>query len=285
MTELKQNHHFIPRFWLRGFRSGTGQLFGRRDGIARPVAVGNVMQSDWLYTVYDNDWIASDEIENQLSVLEKKHAAVLRRFVVPAAQVSDADRKELCAALALQACRHPDVMRRGFRLSKELGVTFMTAPWLSKEDFAQKLVTYGVGASEAENIHGQLVSAPIEQLAGAVLALLDLPPWDPELPEQEALKAHPIIQTQLEALSMLVLDAPLGSTFVIGDTPIPQDRLGAGFSVPLSKSVAVRLFPASTPKITRCAASASEVDAINREQWDRALHTIVGSSLAQLQAF
>lgn len=243
------------------------------------------MQSDWLYTVYDDDWIASDQIEDQLSTLESKHAAVFRRFVVPAAQVKDADRKELCSALALQACRHPDVMRRGYRLTKELGIAFMTAPQLSKEVFAQTLAPYGVVASEAESIHGQLTSVSLEQLAEAVRALLDLPPWDPQLPEQEALKAQPMVQTQLEALSMVVLDAPAGNSFVIGDTPIPQDRLGAGFSVPLSNSVAVQLLPASAPQVTRRNASNSEVDAVNQEQWDRSLHTIVGSNQAQLQAF
>jgi hypothetical protein len=71
---------------------------------------------------------------------------------------------------------------------------------------------------------------------------------------------------------------------VLGDTPIPQSDLCRGFSVPLSRSLAVLAVPASTPQavLARCAASAAEVAAINRTQNENALEVVVGPSAALL---
>jgi hypothetical protein len=59
---------------------------------------------------------------------------------------------------------------------------------------------------------------------------------------------------------------------------MPQDRLGHGFTVPLSQTVAVMEQPAATAQtaITRRVATAGEIAAINQTQWDNALHIVIG---------
>jgi hypothetical protein len=77
MTFEKQNHHFVPRFWLRQFTGPNGQLFGRtRKGI-REVSPRFTMQDNWLYTIFDGHWNPSDSLENAISVDVGKNGDIL----------------------------------------------------------------------------------------------------------------------------------------------------------------------------------------------------------------
>lgn len=70
-----------------------------------------------------------------------------------------------------------------------------------------------------------------------------------------------------------LLDASPTAAHVLGDTPIPQSDLRRGFSVPLSRSLAVLAVPTSTPQVVLdgCAVSAAEGALINRTQNENAL--------------
>ncbi|GGC83469.1 hypothetical protein GCM10011396_33600 [Undibacterium terreum] len=148
------------------------------------------------------------------------------------------------------------------------------------------MADFGVAATEALAAYNILIASPPEQLARELDELNALSPQDPQLPEQEALRAQPVVCAQLQKMEFTLLDAPPGAEFVLGDTPIPQQDLSHGFSVPLSKSVAVLAEPATAPQATiaRRSATTAEVDAINRTQWDNSRRVVVGSSKPILAA-
>ena len=79
----KQNHHYVPQFWQRGFRDSTGQLYARTGGNVRIVSPKTIMQVDWLYTIFDGQWRPSDALEDALSVIEGQDAQLLQRLNAP----------------------------------------------------------------------------------------------------------------------------------------------------------------------------------------------------------
>lgn len=242
------------------------------------------MQENWLYTIFDIHWNPSDSLEDSLSVDEATAAALFRRIKTHGSATTTADRDELCSVLALQACRHPDIMHLGHRRAKELGVAIASANSLTSSAFTNLMATFCISPSDALAIYSLMVAKLPEQLAQELDELNKLSPQDPRLPEQDALRATPIICAQLQEMEFTLLDAPLGKEFVLGDTPLPQDHLSHQFSVPISKLVAVFARPATTPQaiMTRQTATQAEVDAVNKTQWDNSLHIVVGSSKAVL---
>lgn len=284
MPDLKKNHHYVPQFWQRGFRNSAGSLYGRINGVTTVISPKRIMQDDYLYTVYDSHWTAADTLEDALALTEGTVAALFQRLLVPTYSASPIDRSNLCDALALQACRHPDVMRRGHRLSKGLGLVLAGVHELSEQEFLAKLVSMDVTEDDAREMRKKLLARTKEQLTGELGELNQLSPWDPQLPEQDALKALPLISGQLELMDIILLDAPVGCSFILSDTPMPQSNLNLGFSVPLSKSVAVRLIPTDVAhtQMTRRPATAAEVDDVNLEQRNRSLSVVIGPDAAQL---
>ena len=245
------------------------------------------MQDDWLYTVFDDQWNPSDSLENGLSVDEATAAALFRRIGRKGSATAMADRDELCSTLALQACRHLDVMHLGHRRAKELGALLAIANSLTPSDFTNQMATFGISPSDALVTYNIMIVKPPEQLAQELNELSGLSPQDPRLPEQEALYAKPLICAQLQKMEFTLLDVPPGREFVLGDTPIPQENLTVrDFSVPISKSVAVFARPAAAPQtmMARRTATEAEVDAINKIQWDNSLHIVVGPTKAVLAA-
>lgn len=286
MTFEKQNHHYVPQFWQRGFCAKNGQLFGRMGTTIKQVSSRKTMRGDWLYTVFDNEWNPSDSVEDALSALEGLAAALFRRVGIQGSATTIADRDELCSTLALQSCRHPDIMALGHRRGKELGALFAGVHGRTLSDFTTEVANFGVSASEALEAYNIIITISPEQLAQELNELNELSPQDFRLPEQEALRAKPVICSQLQKMEFTLLDTPPGREFVLGDTPIPQQNLSHGFSVPTSRSVAVFAKPATTPqaRMARRTATKAEVDAINKTQWENSLYVVVGSSKAALAA-
>lgn len=285
MTFKKHNHHYVPQFWQRGFSDPNGKLFGRTGTTIKQVSSKKTMQGDWLYTVFDNQWNPSDSLENALSVLEASAAALFRRIGAQGSATMAADRDALCSTLALQACRHPDIMGQGHRRGKSFGELLASAHGLTLSDFTKEMANYGVSPSDALQLYNIMIAKTPEQLAQELNELHRLSPQDPQLPEQDALRALPIICAQLQKMELTLLDAPPDKEFVLGDTPIPGQNLSDGFSVPISSSVAVLLQPATAPQATmaRRTATKTDVDAINKTQWDNSLHVVVASSKAVLE--
>lgn len=284
MKFKKTNHHYVPQYWQRGFRGPNGHLYGKFHGGIRVVSPRTIMQSDWLYTVFDDQWNPSDTLEDALSVIEADDAGLLRRLNTLASAGTKDDRDHLCAMLALQASRHPDILGRGGRRGRELARLFADVHALTLDEFKSQMAGFGVGASDAHDYYVVLLGWTKKQLATELEALIALSPQSAQLPEQDALFAYPLVEQAIQKMELLLLDAAPSAAYVLGDTPMPQSDLHRGFSVPLSSSLAVLAVPASTPQavLFRRAASAAEVAAINRTQNENALEVVVGPSAALL---
>jgi hypothetical protein len=275
---LKRNHHYVPRFWQRGFSDSSNFLYGRIDGKVRRVSPAKIMQKDYLYTVFDDQWVASDAVEDALAKTEGSIARLFKRLGNASSIVTPTDRTELCSALALQACRHPDILGRGYRLARELGALLAEAHNYSEQDFIVEMAKFGLGPTESSETYRMAIATPIEQLADELSELRALPQFDHRLPSQDALSAQSSISTQIEDMDIVILDAPGGSTYVLGDTPMPQHDLTNGFTVPISSSTAISAKARTTQQGTtsRRIATVSEVGSINQEQWARTLYVIIG---------
>ncbi len=147
----KTNHHYVPQYWQRGFRGPNGHLYGKfHDGI-RVVSPRTTMQRDWLYTVFDDQWNPSDTLEDVLSVVEAGDAGLLQRLNSLGYAGTKDDRDHLCAMLALQASRHPDILGRGVRRGRELGMLLNDVHALTLDEFKSQMVGFGVGAAGAHD--------------------------------------------------------------------------------------------------------------------------------------
>lgn len=73
----KKNHHYVPQYWQRGFKGTSGSMFGKFSSTIRLVSSRTIMQQDWLYTVFDEQWNPSDILEDTLSVMESKDAQLI----------------------------------------------------------------------------------------------------------------------------------------------------------------------------------------------------------------
>ncbi len=281
----KTNHHYVPQHWQRGFRGANGHLYGKfRNGI-RVVSPRTIMQQDYLYTVFDDQWNPSDSLEDALSAVEAEDAKLFQRLHSPGYTSTADDRNHLCAVLALQATRHPDILRRGTKRSRELGEVLANAHDYSLDEFKALMTGFAVSEADAHDCYIVLRSRSKEQLAEELTELTGLSPQSSQLPEQDALRAMPLVEQYLQPMELWLLDAPATEAFVLGDTPIPQSDLRQGFSVPLSRSLAVLACPAqTTPQklLSRRSATTTEVRDINRTQNDNALDVVVGPSAALL---
>ncbi|OAI15204.1 MULTISPECIES: DUF4238 domain-containing protein [Methylomonas] len=286
MSFEKTNHHYVPQFWQKKFRDDKNTLYGLKGSKIDVVSPKNEMRGDWIYTVFDNHWNPSDEIENGLGKQETKIAALYTKLITGGYQPTPIDRDELCSALALQACRHPDILGRVPKKAIELGELLTQVHDLDFEEFKIKAITIGVDASEIDSIYKEAQAVPKDNLLKEFKILEGLSPQDPQLPVQDALKAKENICRSLLNMDLTLLDAPQGLEYVLGDTPLPQTDLSQGFSVPLSKLVAVKAQPSTSPQntIIRRQASQQELEEINKAQWENALEIVIASSKVTLEA-
>jgi hypothetical protein len=283
MVAKKRNQHYVPKSWIKRFAAANGVLHAWDGQKIRQKSADKIMSGDWLYTVFDNTWQASDALEDELSKVEGKAADLVKRISNKKYSAKAADREQLGSFLALQACRHPDVMNRGYRRARELGALLASAPTLpNAQAFALKTANFGIPSSTAAELFKYLNTRSPAQLRLEMDELNRLSEQDPQLPIQDALRATQQITQMISQMTFTLLDAPPGSAFILGDTPLPQEHLGQGFTVPLSKSLALEATPGNSPQTTmpRRVATTPEVAAANRTQWENALHLVVGPSAA-----
>lgn len=291
----KKKHHYVSKFWMRRFRDVNKQLWQWDGQNVERAATSKIMQIEWLYTVYDDWWRPSDSLENQLSKVEGNVARVYSE--VETLQGADVQKllPDLSQVLALQACRHPNILFASHRKVAILANLLADAPLHDSESsFVEEAKNLGVPEVEAQEMYAVLSKMNPDELAVEAEEVRLLSPQDPQLPMVEALHAWPDIATLLSKLSYEVLDAPAGSTFVLGDTPLAQGRLGprpevqaqlsAGFIVPFTKSVAVHAYPDASPAMSRRTATAAEVQTSNVAQWKMAEKLVVGADPNVLQA-
>ncbi|EHO4421618.1 DUF4238 domain-containing protein [Salmonella enterica] len=276
----KKNHHYVPQYWQRGFKGTSGHMFGKLGSTIRLVSSRTIMKQDWLYTVFDEQWNPSDMLEDTLSVLESKDAQLFQRLQFPGYTMTSSDRDQLCSALALQASRHPDILERGRRLANEFGTILADVHSMTLIEFKRRVAEFGINEADAHDFHVLLTSRTQEQLASELVDLHSLSPQSSQLPVQIAILAAPQIMETIKALELSLLDAPSGEAFVLGDTPLPQSDLSNGFTVPLSKSLAVIAIPSTVTQktVVRRDATPAEVKDINNTQASNALQVIIGPS-------
>jgi hypothetical protein len=278
-------HHYVPQFWIRRFSDGANNLHCRQGAGVRIVSSRDVMQMDGLYAIFDSKWRPSERLE---SVLGRMEGAASRLFDVlddPAIVLTDIHAGQLTEFLALQACRHPDVMSRGHRRARELAEFLASVHDHSKSEFVTNAAKFGIPPAEAEAIYRILLARSPESLFDQLDDVLSLSPQDPNLPSTDALRALPVMTALFARLQWTVLKAPSGSSFVLGDTPLPQSDLAGGFRVPLSASTAVTsTVHVAGPWISRLSALPTDVEDINREQWANAAAIAVGPDVTVLRS-
>jgi hypothetical protein len=167
----KTNHHYVPQHWQRGFKGANGHLYGKfRDGI-RVVSPRTIMQQDYLYTVFDDQWNPSDSLEDTLSALEAEDAKLFQRLHNSSYTSTADDRNRLCAAVALQATRHPDILRNGMKRSRELSEVLANAHDYSLDEFKARMTGFAVSEADAHDLYIVLRSRSKDQLAAELAEL------------------------------------------------------------------------------------------------------------------
>lgn len=287
MATLKRNHHYVPQFWQRFFTDAAGNLYAREGRTVKLANPKNLMSADWIYTAFDTNWLASDAIEDSLSQAESAAAVACRSLIASNFAPPAPTQQALRQFVALQACRHPDILGRGHRRAKDLGAVLVKAHSMTGSEFVSALSPFGVDALDAQTMFIQLRSRSEGELELEIQELETLNPHDHQLPHTDALRAQSQIEAQLSSMDLVVLDAAPPSEFVLGDTPLPQSDLRQGFTVPISTTVALSFQPAKhsgLPTCTRRSATPAEVAASNQWQFDNALKITIGSDPAVLNA-
>lgn len=285
MATLKRNHHYVPQFWQRFFVNATGSLYARENHTVKLASPKHLMSADWIYTAFDNNWFASDTIEDSLSQAESAAALACRSLIASGSAPDAVIRQELRRFVALQACRHPDILGRGHRRAKDLGAVLVKVHSMTQPEFVSNVAAFGVNPGDALAMFALLTTRSQDELQHEFRELETLSPHDHQLPHTDALQAQSQIETQLAVMDLIVLDATAPLDFVLGDTPLPQSDLKQGFLVPITSAIALSFQPAQhagVPACTRRAALPAEVAASNRWQFDSALKVTIGSNPATL---
>jgi hypothetical protein len=223
------------------------------------------MADQGAYTVFDQDWQASDGLEDILAKHEGDVAGLFQ-LLHDRSEILTADvRSRFCHAVAVAACRLPHVMRRGFRRINDLASALRAIPdAISFDSFRRDLSDkFAAEITQAEFDYFRRMTP--EQLAAAIDTFVARSPQHHVLPEQEALVGIPNIYAIISEMDLTLLDAPAGS-FILSDTPLPDSNVGAGFTLPLSAHVALFASPkaARQPAFVRRDATPAEIQAINQ---------------------
>lgn len=78
-------------------------------------------------------------------------------------------------------------------------------------------------------------------------------------------------------MDLAILETVGNPFFILGDTPMADYDLAAGFTVPLSKTAAASFVPlAASPAFSRTVLMCAEVQTINQEQHDNSVTHVIG---------
>lgn len=281
----KKKQHFLPRSWMRRFADADGHVYGYDGGQLRPVAVADIMAGDWIYTVFDEWWRPSDRLEDTLAKYEGWGNILFEQLHKSTDEPAPEQWSRLLQFMALTVCRHPDVMARAHQLGKDYALALAAVSEYSDyDDFAETLKTK-FGECPTESEFELLKCAGPDALFNAAVAIDEMQPQDPALPEQSSLEAVDLVHKALQNMDIELMDVPSGESLFLSDCPLPTRFLANGFSVPLSSSLALIAKPrhtAETVKVRRRGKS-TEVDTINADQLSRRRKVIIGADRAKLE--
>lgn len=284
-----RNQHYVPQFWQRRFDAGNGEVWTLQDNRTKKLGPRKLMSQDWLYTIYDAGGRPSNALERAAGQFETRAAKAFSNLDTPGSVGTVEDQIFLRWFVAFSACRHPDTLNMGHRRSKELAVALVDAFNQSVSDYQVSLRKFGIGPEEAAWAYDLIRKRDEEALLKEMDDVLTRPPNDAILPSQIALDPETIERVffQLARHTVEILEAPVGSAFVLGDTPFPPN-LGQGFTLPISSRLALRWHPADSemlPDWTRRLATPIEVAETNQVQADNAARVLIAQTEADLLPF
>jgi hypothetical protein len=286
-VKLKGPGHYVPQFWIRGFRGANGRVLGRKRGEAHAeqIKVSKVMAEQGAYTLFDYQWNPSDLLEDLLADKHESHVAHLFRFLHEKSDLTEEVKEALCFAVGVAASRLPHVMKKGFKASNKIATLFLEVHKRSFDSF-RRLYAKEAKSSITREQYDHLRNIPQVALVRQINSFTSRTSENPVLPQQATLEAAPKIAKVISQMDLSLLDASDGS-FVLGDTPLPDHDLAKGFTLPLSSCLVLMASPkaAKYPAFSRRRATQTEIQAINRTQFDNMLEIIVGADKALLESF
>lgn len=283
------NQHYVPQFWQKRFAGSDHRIHKLSRGQVKIGYPKKLMTGAWIYTTFDFLGMPSNRLETGLSKLEGQAAEAMKSLDAPGSLGTLEDQVRLRFFIALSACRHPDTMGRGHRLSKELAYTLADVGSMNPQDFQVALQRYGMTPADAQAARAVLNTWSDEELLRQAEDVEYRAPNDPVLPAQLALDPEVIERVffMTANLSVTILDAPPGHFFVLGDTPLPPG-LAKGFTVPLCSTLALLWESGGTdllPDWTRRPATVDETEQSNCEQVSNAAEVVIGPTEAVLQQY
>lgn len=284
-----RNQHYVPQFWQRRFSAGDGLVWTLRKNQTKKRSPKLLMSRDWLYTTFDAGGRPSNVLERWSSRMEGLAAAAMSSLDNPGALGSEEDQVFLRWFVAFSACRHPDTLQAAHARAKQLAIAIVDVFNKTLSDYQLTLSKYGIGLEDAEKIFAHIRSLDEESMLEEMDDIVTRPPNDAILPSQLAIDPETIERVffSLAQHEVTILDAPMGTSFVLGDTPFPPS-LRLGFILPISSTIALKWDPAQGemfPPWTRRLASSTEVAESNQVQADNTLRDLIAQSEADLLPF
>ncbi|MCM2458837.1 hypothetical protein HGO37_25980 [Rhizobium sp. CG4] len=137
------------------------------------------------------------------------------------------------------------------------------------------------GAGIDEELFTYLTTCSKEVILASADQIASMLPYDPALPQTEALEARFPLADHIYTMDLTLYDS-CSNEFILGSNPLPNKDLGLGFSVPLSKNVALLCSPPAnqtSPVRARKTAALLDVEVVNLEQLSRAEEAIASSKV------
>lgn len=284
-----RNQHYVPQFWQRRFDEGDGLVWTLRKNQTKKRSPKGLMSRDWLYTTFDAGGRPSNVLERWSSRIETQAATAMSSLDTPGGLGSQEEQIFLRWFVAFSACRHPDTLRAAHTKSKQLAIAIVDVFNKSLIDYQLTLNKFGIGPEDAKAIFDHVRGLDEAVMLDEMDDIITRPPNDAILPSQLAIDPESIERVffSLAKHDVTILDAPIGVSFVLGDTPFPPS-LGLGFTLPISSKIALRWEPAQgemLPDWTRRSASSIEVTESNQIQADNALRDLIAQTEADLAPF
>lgn len=278
----KKNHHYIPQFWLRGFRDSSGRIYVKNGEKVTQASTKGVMSEDYLYTIFNRDWVPSDAIEDALMEEEKIASPVFKQFIDSKVRINESDFIIMSNFLSLAVVRTPDAMDFNWERRGEMLESFeYIDEYHGYKDFNLFLKNkFGVSILEEEYSYYKNLSK--EDLLAEIQSVQNLSPQNPYAPKLLALDGKMLVAQFLSTFQMTTLHTKTAYGLVLGDHPLP-DNIAGGFVVPISSNTAILATPSasSSKRVKRKWIEETDVKKINLEQLARS-GIVIGSSKKQL---
>ena len=271
-TPTKRNH-YVPRFLQEYFVREDGKLwvYDKDGGEPRPQLPINTGVERFLYTVRKDDGQHDDSLERWFAEMEGATKPILDRLIQPGTRIEEAEKLAVAKFMAFMFTRVPRTIEAAAEIS--------SAVW---KEHLRKLV-----ADEARfnDLYARLLkdhpdAPPVEEMRKS-FELVESGELEVNMRRQPALAVSIAITGEVYetfmGLHWSIVDAPSGSTFLTGDSPITSIALhedgtaqfGGNFvhprfeiSFPISPSVA--LYLTKRPRQARYRCSTDLVRELNR---------------------